>query len=47
MKRGKNTLTVIKFSGGNSGEGKLIIAHRLKDGRGNLRCLKFKTQKKH
>lgn len=32
------------FSGGNFSAGKLVIAHRLKDGRRNLRCLKFKIQ---
>ena len=42
--RKKNTFNVVKFSKGNSGKGKILIAYRLKDGRWNLKCLKFKTQ---
>ena len=40
----KNTFKVVKFSKGNFGKGKILIAYRLKDGRCNLKCLKFKTQ---
>ena len=39
----KSTFNVVKFSGGNFGKGKILIAYRLKDGRCNL--MQFKMSK--
>lgn len=41
--RKKSTFNVVKFSGGNFGKGKILIAYRLKDGRCNL--MQFKMSK--